>query len=291
MNDMPSLGIKGVLPEGYRPSTDIIGFGYIRGTNTSGQILVNSAGEVETWCNQNNTRYFSGSVCFVVEQHSVSQNGDWTIFNFGIGYALSTRKVHKNISATSPFGSLYFVSYNFNAPNIYDSIIYADVNPVTGNGLWIGHYCEIKNITNVRCYLSSATSMSNVGMYVQETVIGKLKQHSVSHDYIVAQGTSGIWFYRKWNSGLAEFWGGKEIKGIGSVTAPAVDFPFPLTSLLYKGASAIYSSGQKGVYVLSGTGASIGLVNTGVYVLNQDVKDNNTTTVAFIEYNVKGMWK
>lgn len=114
---------------------------------------------------------------------------------------------------------------------------------------------------------------------------------SVSHDYIVAQGTSGIWFYRKWDSGLAEFWGGKEIKGIGSVTAPAVDFPFPLTSLLYKSASAIYSSGQKGVYVLSGTGASIGLVNTGVYVLNQDIKDNNTTTVAFIEYNVKGMWK
>lgn len=73
MNDMPSLGTKGVLPEGYRPPTDIIGFGYIRGTNTSGQILVNSAGEVATWCNVNNTRYFSGSVCFVVEQHSVSQ--------------------------------------------------------------------------------------------------------------------------------------------------------------------------------------------------------------------------
>lgn len=67
MNDMPSLGTKGVLPEGYRPSADIIGFGYIRGTNTSGQILVNSAGEVSTWCNTNDTRYFSGSVCFVVE--------------------------------------------------------------------------------------------------------------------------------------------------------------------------------------------------------------------------------
>ena len=106
---------------------------------------------------------------------SVSQNGDWTVFNFGTDYALSTRKVHKTISATSPFGSLYFVSYSFNAPNIYGSIIYADVNPVTGNGLWIGHYCEIKNITDVRCYLSSATSMHGVEMYVQETVIGKLK--------------------------------------------------------------------------------------------------------------------
>ena len=116
-------------------------------------------------------------------------------------------------------------------------------------------------------------------------------RNSVSRDYIVAQGESGIWFYRKWKSGLAEFWGGKELKGIGNITAPSVDFPFTLTKLLYKGASAIYSSGQKGVYVLSGTGASISLVNTGVYVLSQDIKDTSTTTVAFIEYNVKGTWK
>ena len=26
-------------------------------------------------------------------------------------------------------------------------------------------------------------------------------------DYVVEQGTSGIWTYRKWNSGLAECWG------------------------------------------------------------------------------------
>lgn len=114
---------------------------------------------------------------------------------------------------------------------------------------------------------------------------------SVSQDYIVEQGTSGIWFYRKWNSGLAEFWGGKQISGNGSVNATAVDFPFPLTVLLYKGASAIYSSGSKGVYVLSGTGASTSLVNTGVYVLKQDITDDSTTTVANIQYNVKGLWK
>lgn len=67
MNDMPSMGTKGFLPEGYRPQTELIGFGYIRGTNTSGQILVTSAGEVSTWCSQNSSGYFSGSVCFVVE--------------------------------------------------------------------------------------------------------------------------------------------------------------------------------------------------------------------------------
>ena len=115
---------------------------------------------------------------------------------------------------------------------------------------------------------------------------------SVSHDYIVAQGTSGIWFYRKWNSGLAEFWGGKQMSGIGSINVPAVDFPFALVSLLYKSASAIYSSGSKGVYILSGSGASSnGLTDTGVYKINQDIKDESTTTVASIEYSVKGLWK
>jgi len=28
-----------------------------------------------------------------------------------------------------------------------------------------------------------------------------------SHDYIVEQGTNGIWTYRKWNSGIVECWG------------------------------------------------------------------------------------
>ena len=108
-------------------------------------------------------------------RNSVSQYGDWTVFNFGTNYALSTRTVYKTISATTQYGSLFFCSYQFDSPNIYDSILYADVNPVTGNGLWLGHYREIKNTTTIICYLSSSTSMSNVGMYVQETVIGKLK--------------------------------------------------------------------------------------------------------------------
>lgn len=42
---------------------------------------------------------------------------------------------------------------------------------------------------------------------------------------------------------------------------------------------------------MSGAGASISLIDTGVYVIKQDITDNNTTTVAFIQYNVKGLWK
>lgn len=67
MNDMPSLGTKGVLPEGYRPNADTIGFGYIRGTSKIGQIFVDAMGKVDTWCEEDSSRYFSGSLCFVVE--------------------------------------------------------------------------------------------------------------------------------------------------------------------------------------------------------------------------------
>ena len=97
--------------------------------------------------------------------------------------------------------------------------------------------------------------------------------------------------YRKWKSGLAEFWGGKPVSGAGSINVPAVDFPFALVELIYKSASAIYSSGAKGVYILSGSGASTSLVDTGVYKVSQDVQDNSSMTYANIEYNVKGMWK
>lgn len=36
---------------------------------------------------------------------------------------------------------------------------------------------------------------------------------SVAVDYVVEQGTSGIWTYRKWNSGIAECWGYKSVSG------------------------------------------------------------------------------
>lgn len=38
----------------------------------------------------------------------------------------------------------------------------------------------------------------------------KIKEYVNSHigiDFVVEQGTSGIWTYRKWNSGVSECWG------------------------------------------------------------------------------------
>ena len=56
-------------------------------------------------------------------------------------------------------------------------------------------------------------------------------------DYIVEQGTSGVWRYRKWNSGFAECWGYHTISGTNISTSwgswyasPAITLPsFPFT--------------------------------------------------------------
>ena len=53
-------------------------------------------------------------------------------------------------------------------------------------------------------------------------------------DYVIEQGTSGIWTYRKWNSGIAECWGTSEVSNLaitttwGSLkygTLSAINFP------------------------------------------------------------------
>lgn len=54
----------GTLPEGFRPERDVIGFGYVRGVNSVGQINISSNGSISIWCNTTTNEYFAGSVTF-----------------------------------------------------------------------------------------------------------------------------------------------------------------------------------------------------------------------------------
>lgn len=52
-------------------------------------------------------------------------------------------------------------------------------------------------------------------------------------DFVVEQGTSGVWTYRKWNSGTAELWGyGTAAYENVSVLGKELTYPFTLTSAL-----------------------------------------------------------
>ena len=206
-------------------------------------------------------------------QHSVSQRG---VINL-------TTKLNDNV-----------VQVKFNSPINTDYVVATAIQfPKLETWGWPSVVAMIYNKTSTGFTMdvwNANTTYPNINCYINW--IAMPIQHSVSHDYIVEQGRSNIWFYRKWNSGLAEFWGGKQVSGTGSITAPAVDFPFALTSLLYKSASAIYASGSKAVFIASGSGASSNdCSTTGTYVILQDVKDTSSTQIASIEYNIKGLWK
>lgn len=65
--------------------------------------------------------------------------------------------------------------------------------------------------------------------------------NNVELDYIVDQGTSGIWRYRKWNSGMAELWGTSNTREVTCDTTwgsmfckddalPPVSYPFTFTA-------------------------------------------------------------
>ena len=109
-------------------------------------------------------------------------------------------------------------------------------------------------------------------------------------DYVVAQGTSGIWTYRKWNSGLSECWTTSTINTTGTAWANmmggygfSVSYNFP--SGLFSSSPVTSANGRTG----SGGGFVFCYGTTTrvtAYVVGN--QDNPNLT---IEFFAKGKWK
>lgn len=85
----------------------------------------------------------------------------------------------------------------------------------------------IGNLFNEGAYVKVILDTNNNYAYIQNAdTNGYLEGKLV--DYIVEQGTSDKWTYRKWNSGIAECWAEFE----GEI---AVSTPWPNQSVLYYG--------------------------------------------------------
>lgn len=109
-------------------------------------------------------------------------------------------------------------------------------------------------------------------------------------DYVVEQGTSGIWTYRKWNSGIAEFWGeySKTVSipasGHVAITPPA--FPFTITNGIVNATGG--GTANPSVFVSYQTVLSTG-TGTDIYWRNLSGSAFNNTAWVFM--SVKGRWK
>jgi hypothetical protein len=81
------------------------------------------------------------------------------------------------------------------------------------------------------------------------------KINLLEKDYIIEQGTDGIWTYRKWNSGIAECWGYTEIQNLdcgaeyysGFYYSKSTSVPFP--NNLFSGRPCVAFDGGSANYI------------------------------------------
>ena len=111
-------------------------------------------------------------------------------------------------------------------------------------------------------------------------------------DFVVEQGTSGIWTYRKWNSGIAECWGSlihtptETVANGGDLRIP-VDLPFT-----FAGAPSSYIHPEALAYKIR-KAYGIAPTTTSITVYGKFEDNEGLATTEFISFGIqiKGRWK
>ena len=119
-------------------------------------------------------------------------------------------------------------------------------------------------------------------------------------DFVVEQGTSGIWYYRKWNSGRAECWGSVSVNTAvttawGSMYAGATkmsrqNYPFTFTSQPIEMASVRTASNAVWVFAESGSVGTNTTTQSAVYNICRPSQITASSNY-HICLHVSGRWK
>lgn len=141
----------------------------------------------------------------------------------------------------------------------------------------------------------SSAHMNSTDMSTQDVsdfVDGLNGQGANLADYVVEQGTSGIWTYRKWNSGIAECWGeansGSNISNSSAggwyAGSFAVNFPDGLFITNPNAFVNIHTWGT-GYHF----GSAYQVTSTGMRV--QAIRNDNNSSIMYANIHVIGKWK
>ena len=120
----------------------------------------------------------------------------------------------------------------------------------------------------------------------------------LSTDYIVEEGTDGIWTYRKWNSGIAECWGKHKFSNIpatawGNIymaSCGSVNFPAGLFNNDDVKCLAFLDAGPNGYSGMLGYGGSIPTTkdHTPDFMVSRGTQ---YTGDYYVTINATGTWK
>lgn len=137
---------------------------------------------------------------------------------------------------------------------------------------------------------SSHTAITNTSVSIIITYL-QAAPYSTA-DYIVEQGTSGIWTYRKWNSGVSECWGRYSYSITSTTTwgsmyyTPAQTVNFP-TSLFNAVPTVSLATANSGVVGWGGAN-NISSSSVAVFIYRPTSASNGTVIVDIM---AKGTWK
>ncbi len=186
-----------------------------------------------------------------------------------------------SISPESSYDIKYTVQDAFISVSVTDTVSTASVLmdfKAGGKGIAIGKVAETDN-----CF-ELATTWDL-----------KLKG-SMMADFVVSQGKSGIWIFRKWKSGIAECWGRKSITvdvsntwgnlfTSGTLTALNITFPFTFSSIPIIQVS-LTTNGAGAILMVPGNATGASKTSTGVFEICRGTAVNGQTYI--INYYVIG---
>lgn len=142
-----------------------------------------------------------------------------------------------------------------------------------------------------RCILKLYTILRNLIQSIKNALQEAKDYSDARGDYIVEEGTSGIWTYRKWSSGVYEAWG-KEQRSTamtGSIGAGQYygNITFNISALGFTDIISAQVTGQaSGVYF----GTKIESWGTSSIQVSSRASASTTATVVYI-FDLKGLWK
>lgn len=181
-----------------------------------------------------------------------------------------------------------------NKVDLYEDTSIADINKVKASDM-----NEIKTVVNnnddtTTNNKNAIGTLADLSTTNKDNLVNAINELSVG--YIVEQGTSGIWSYRKWNSGLAECWTTApvnftftETKGWGSVyESPSTYYNYPTNLFINDPNIIIQKAGGAGGWLEIGSGSTI--QRTPSIYLIYPVKKTSSTT-AYISIYASAKWK
>lgn len=110
-------------------------------------------------------------------------------------------------------------------------------------------------------------------------------------DHVIEQGTSGVWYYRKWASGIAECWTESQQSYTGTLTSNLmggycyyVDFTLPFT---FASMPVAWGNGKTSTGVGFAEVTPLSTTVVRLFVIG----NANSTQINNAYVNVKGRWK